>query len=384
MKNLLWLSLTFLMFSVLSCSRSQRTLVTGLVEQGRGMIYLEEQEIGKVRLVDSTRLKKNGGFSLKARIEIPGFFNLRLGKREIIPLLLHPGDRIEILAEAESFSSGYSVKGSEESLYLKELNEKLQDTRKSLDSLAAVVNGNPGAGPEDLEEINGKYNDLMQSQRRFSIQFVLEHRNSLAAIYALYQKIDENQYILNTTRDIQLLKITALALDTLYPQSEYVRSLKQEANRLEMELYNRGWQNIVESAPISFPEIRLPDPDGDTIALSSLAGKVIILSFWASWNEESLVLNQELKRLYEKYHPRGLEVYQVSFDNKISEWKAAIRYDELPWINVSELSYPESAVALLYNITGLPTYFLIDQEGEIIGRNFDRVTLDRRIAELFI
>ena len=47
----------------------------------------------------------------------------------------------------------------------------------------------------------------------------------------------------------------------------------------------------------------------------------------------------------------------------------AIDFNEFNWINVSELSFPESKAALLYNITQLPTNFLINREGDIVGSN---------------
>ena len=107
-----------------------------------------------------------------------------------------------------------------------------------------------------------------------------------------------------------------------------------------------------------------------------------MLSFWASWNEGSVNLNQEIKRLYEKYHDSGLEVYQVSFDSELSDWMRGIAFDELPWIHVSELSYPKSAVAMTYNVSELPAYFLIDRQGKIVGKNIDYILLDRQIAAL--
>jgi peroxiredoxin len=222
----------------------------------------------------------------------------------------------------------------------------------------------------------------MQEQKRFNTQYVLGHMNSLSAVYALYQKLDENNFIFSSARDIQLFKITGAALDTLYPESEYVKSIKRDAVNLEKQLLARHWNRMMESLPSSIPDIRLPDPQGDTIALSSIKNKVVLLSFWASWDEASVSLNQDFLRLYNKYHKGGLEIYQVSFDSDLRRWMDAIHYDELPWINVSELSYPESVVAGLYNITEIPSYFLIDRQGQIIGKNYDRNALELKISEL--
>lgn len=151
---------------------------------------------------------------------------------------------------------------------------------------------------------------------------------------------------------------------------------------MENSFNNQKIKTILATASSTLPEISLPDPYGDTITLSSLKGNVILLSFWASWNEASVELNQDLKRLYNKYHSRGLEVYQVSFDMQLKAWMEAIQFDELPWYNVSELSYPESTVAAFYNVTEIPAFFLIDRSGEIVGKNIQELELDRKISEL--
>lgn len=380
MKKSCWL---LIVIGVLSCSRGEQIRVDGRVEDGnRAMIYLDEQGLTEIRPVDSTKLKKDGSFVLKDRIGMPTFYNLHLGNRNIVPLLVRPGEKVTVRTGRTGFSTGYEISGSEESRYLLELNRRMAATRKSLDSLTAVLDINKSAGPAIQEEIRRQYDSLVRAQRRYNIDFILGHMNSLAAIYALYQKIDEHNFLLNTYRDVQLHKITSLALDTLYPESEYVQSLKRDAINLEKEVESRSWQRLIDVLPSALPEIRLPDPGGDTIALSSLSGKVIILSFWASWNEESVNLNRNFKRLYEKYHDRGLEIYQVSFDNELGSWMRAIRFDELPWIHVSELSYPESGVAGIYNITSIPSFFLIDREGQIVGKNLAPNALDRKIAEL--
>jgi peroxiredoxin len=367
---------------VLSCSRGAKIEIRGRVENGsRLMIFLDEQGIGEIHKKDSTRSKQDGSFVLSDRIEIPTFYNLHLGNRSIIPLLVSPGETVEIHTRFEKFSSGYEVSGSVGSMQLQQLNRRMAKTRKSLDSLDLLTE-KPNAGEEIPAGIREAYDRVIRDQRRSSIEFVLENMNSMVAIYALYQKYDDNNFVLNTTRDIQLLKITSQALDTVYPGSEYVESLKRDAANLEQELQASRIRRLMETAPAaSFPDIRLPDPRGDTVALSSFAGKLILLSFWASWNAPSVNLNQEFSRLYDKYHERGLEIYQVSFDTDPDRWMAAIRYDELPWTNVSELSYPESSVAGYYNVTQIPTFFMIGRDGQILGRDYDLIALDRYIAD---
>ena len=368
---------------LLSCSRGEKVEITGFIENAdKGMIYLDEQGIGEIRQIDSVRLKKDGSFRLKDRIENPTFYNLHTGNQQIIPLLLTPGTSAELQADMQDFINGYEIYGSEESLYLLEMNRTLAVTKRQVDSIRKILQENPDADEEFTRELAASYDEIIQGQRRYSIQFILEHISSMASIYTLYQKIDDNNFVLNENRDIQLVKITSESLDTIWPGSEHVQALKRDAANLEENLYSQRWRQVVETVESTFPEIRLPDPNGDTIAMSSFKGKVILLSFWASWDRASVSHNIPLKGIYSTYHSRGLEIYQVSFDNEREAWVNAIRFDELPWVNVSELSYPESSVAHIYNLEELPVVFLIDRKGEIVGKNFNRIDLDRNIQRL--
>jgi peroxiredoxin len=368
---------------LLSCSKGTKIEISGVIQNSdQSMLYLDEQGIGEVRQIDSVRLTKDGSFRLKDRIENPTFYNLHTGNQKIIPLLLTPGTSAEIQADMQNFVNGYKIDGSTESTYLQEMNRTLARTKRQVDSLQKILRENPDAGEEFVRQMSASYEEIIQRQRRYSIQFILEHMNSMASIYTLYQKIDDDNFVLNDNRDIQLVKITSAALDTIWPGSEHVQALKRDAAKLERTLYNQRWQQVVETSESTFPDIRLPDPNGDTIALSSLMGKVILLSFWASWDPASVSHNIPLKGIYDNYHSRGLDIYQVSFDSARQEWVNAIEFDELPWINVSELSYPESGVAGIYNIDELPAVFLIDRKGQIVGKNFNRIDLDRNIQRL--
>jgi peroxiredoxin len=380
MRKFSWL-LPFIL--ILSCSRGEKVDITIFIENSDTcMLYFDQQGIGEIRQIDSVRVKKDGSFRMNDRIETPTFYNLHTGGRQIIPLLLTPGTTAEIKADMEDFANTYEISGSEESRYLLEMNRTLAVTKRRLDSIQKILRENPDADEELSQAMAASYDEIIESQRRYSIQFILEHMSSMASIYALYQKIDDNNFVLNENRDIQLVKITSQSLDTIWPGSEHVQALKMDAANLEENLYSSRWKQVVESAEPTFPDIRLPDPAGDTIALSSYSGKVILLSFWASWDQASVSHNIPLKAFYDRYHSQGLEIYQVSFDNEKEAWVNAIQFDELPWINVSELSYPQSRVAPIYNLEELPVVFLIDRKGQIVGKNFNRIDLDRNIQRL--
>ena len=367
---------------LLSCSKAPEFEIRGIVSDTKPkMIYLDEQDVETIRTSDSVKIKKNGSFRFTGKIDYPKFYNLHLGDNKILPLLLSPGEEVFIQTHAEDFNQDYSVEGSEGSLNIKLLNDTLSDTRKKLDSIENIFR-DLSLSLERQNELQKEYTSIVENQREFTLRFVLGHLTSMASVYAIYQKLDDKTFVLFKNRDIQIMKITGTALDTIYPESPHVRSLVANAASLENQIYSSGLRNLIQFAESGFPEIALPDPNGDTIRLSSLKGKVVLLSFWASWDKNSTNLNPSLVELYKRFNSRGFEIYQVSLDYNRESWLNAIEYDELSWINVSDLSYPQSLTAGVYNIQALPANFLINRSGDIVGKNLSINDLNANIPDL--
>ncbi len=138
------------------------------------------------------------------------------------------------------------------------------------------------------------------------------------------------------------------------------------------------------------PEIRLPNPEGDTVALSSLKGKIILIDFWASWCGPCVDEQPRLSTLYKKYQQarftngEGFEIYGVSLDSKKAAWLNQITKQKIVWTQVSDLKYWSSPIAKEYNIQELPFNVLIDGQGIIIARNLHGAELDKALAQIKI
>jgi len=379
MKRYQWLALFILLAS---CSDSSKFRIEGVVDRAsQKKIYLDEQGVETILPVDSTKINKEGSFRFKGECDYPKFYNLHLEDNKILPLLVAPGEKVYVKTNLETFGKNYAVDGSEGSAQIRLLNEHLADTRKKLDSIR-IIFSSPSVIKEKQATLSAEFDSIVESQRRFTLEFVLAHINSMASIYALYQKLDAQTFVLYKNKDIQILKITGAALDTTYPESPHVKALVSNAAALVQQVYNSGLHDLVKYADSEFPEIALPNPEGDTIKLSLIKGKVVLLSFWASWNRNSSNFNTSLLELYKQFHPRGFEIYQVSLDYNKDAWIQAIEYEELPWINVSDLSYPQSITAGNYNVQSLPANYLISKAGKIVGKNLSISELNSRIPDL--
>jgi peroxiredoxin len=132
------------------------------------------------------------------------------------------------------------------------------------------------------------------------------------------------------------------------------------------------------------PDLLLPDQRGKMISLSSLNGKTVLLNFWSVNQLESIEYVVKLKKIYEKYHKMGFEIYQVSVDKTIPRWEKALEFEELAWINVIDTAFPASATYTLFNIKELPMNYLINAEqSDIIAKNISPAALDRTLSNLF-
>jgi peroxiredoxin len=102
-------------------------------------------------------------------------------------------------------------------------------------------------------------------------------------------------------------------------------------------------------------------PDGGTIRLADLKGKVVFLNFWATWCEPCLEEMPAMERLARAYRDRGLVVLALSADR---EGASVVK----PFLKRHALTFPvgldpDQSVARLYRVWALPSTFILDRTG---------------------
>ena len=128
--------------------------------------------------------------------------------------------------------------------------------------------------------------------------------------------------------------------------------------------------------------IELQDYNGKEYSLSKVAAdnRVVLLDFTAYTTDISPKLNKLLNDIYQSYHSRGLAIYQVSVDQDNVAWRQAAQ--NLPWITVFDPLSINSQNVGAYNVTGIPTTFII-KGGEIVERVEDASRLKAAVAKYF-
>jgi len=371
-RELKYLTGLVLLIAVYGCG-SPKSEIAGIVAGGEGLnLVLEKLNVNQTSVIDSVQLDADGSFSMKIELEEAELMILKNPEGDIINLLVSPGEQILIETSNESFGKGYKVEGSEESEGIRVLVEHLNLTRFELDSLQSVATSIEDPSSPQMDLIRNAYAQAFIKQNRFTIKYLVENMGSLSSVYALYQKYDGENLILGKEQDLQYFKSVADSLEVTYPSSSLTLSLRADIDQREARFKEEAKLNtLLEMAgeDTGLLDLSIPDREGKEILLSSLQGNVILVAFWASGHENSIQAMLQLKSTYNTYKSRGFEVYAISLDNNKIAWMNAIDFNEFEWINVSELSFPNSTAALLYNVSSLPTTFLINREGEVVSKN---------------
>ena len=310
----------------------------------------------------------------------PEFVYLTYGNGGSAALLLQSRDRVTV--SADMTGTDVRIEGSEESVLMQKVDSDIRAFNAAFDSLAyelAAV-GEDGS-QEEITRLKREMGALYVKCKQEAVKYVVTHSKSLTIVPVLYQKTSGGLPIFAQATDAIIMERAYDSLRTVYPSSPYIVSLADEvsARRNALEIQNR----MASAEEVDFPEIVLNDVNGQQQSLTALKGNVVVLMFWDAANVQQRVYNTDLKILYEKYHSRGLEVYQVGLNSGKTAWALQVKEQELPWISVCDPAAGASVGAMVYNVSQLPAMYLISRQGSIESKDvFDMRRLETEIRRL--
>ncbi|HAF29056.1 MAG TPA: hypothetical protein DCG75_08405 [Bacteroidales bacterium] len=385
MKKVFWILILALSFN--SCETTPEFFtISGEIKNANGeKLYLIELQTNNVVFLDSVILNDEGIFSFKGQTDIPKFYALRTSANNYLTLIVHPLEQIVVKTNGENLANNPVIEGSPESVKVSELRDRLDVSVKKLDSLGMYYKSILGTNEvyRVRDSLNVLSQEIITRHTEYTKDFILNNPESLASLMALYQQIAPRKYVLNPKDHLEYFTLVDSTLMAKYPESEAVKSLHTQMNEINRQLKVENEINSIVGIGVLAPEIELQSPNGDTIALSSLRGKYVLLDFWASWCRPCRIENPNLVNSYKKYHEKGFEIFQVSLDKKEESWLEAIERDHLDWIHVSDLQYWNSEAAKLYQVQAIPASFLLDRNGKIIAKNLRGDALEAKLSEIF-
>ena len=210
----------------------------------------------------------------------------------------------------------------------------------------------------------------------------MQEPRSLAAYYAVFQsKQGVPVFDMYDPQQRKFYQVVATSMDVWMPGYVRTKTLHGQVvdamNAERKALNAMAMRQYIDESESSFLDIALPNIYGDTCRLSEHLGKVTLLEFSSSQMEQGNAYVLTLRELDNRYNRRGLDIYSVSIDPVKLYWEDWVR--NLPWTCVRA----ETTEALItYNVTAVPTLFLLDKRGQVQGRYNDFEQLEKDLKKL--
>lgn len=369
---------------ITSCGGKRFHVEGNITKAADSILYFENMSLDGPVTVDSVKLTEDGSFSFSDDApSAPEFYRLRIAN-QIINLSVDSTETIKVKADYPRMSTNYTVEGSQECATIKDLALK----QINLQTFIIGIENNPAIGYDAAEDTIAKVID--QYKDYIKRNYIYKQPMKASSYFALFQTIG-NRLIFNpreSKEDIKAFAAVATSWDTFHPNSlrgENLHNIAIEGmkNVRIIESKIAQSQRGLDPSKINTSniiEIALRDNRGNMRKLTDMKGRPVLLDFHVFGAEGSTQRIMKLREIYNKYHSRGLEIFQVSFDPDEHFWKTQTA--ALPWICVRDEDAMNSNLLMLYNIQQLPTFFLVDKNNVLYKRDSQIKNLDAEIQNI--
>lgn len=354
MKTGLTLTKIFSLIFLISCNAAtdDHFVLTGRIENAGDIksIQVYEGEVAS-HTID---LEASGEFNFEGKAPDAVLYTLLVGQRPFM-LIVKNGDEITFNVDLQEPGS-YTVKGSEASVKMKELDALTATFREQQNGLQAEFEQRMEAEEEPSliqQELMAKNQIFLRELSQQVLPFAVDNKDNLAGFYAM---------------------LTLYSVDPTGHEEEMIRYMEEIQgkfpNNQEVQLYAAQMEAI---KPLSIgqpaPDFSSLTPEGEEVSLSDFRGQYVLLDFWAAWCAPCRQENPNIVEQYLRFKDKGFTVLGLSLDRDRDAWLKAIADDGLEWTQLSDLEMWDSGAGRLYNITAIPASFMIDPEGKIVGKN---------------
>ena len=351
MRKLL-LSIVAASMTLAACNAQSGYKVTGTVEgmpDGKAIIAtVNGSSLDTLAKADV----KNGSFEFTGNVSEPtGAYIMVIGQRGAIPFML---ENANITVNAGQ--AGLTVTGSE--------GQKIYDQFMAINTTTQQEAMKAANGDQaKMQAVQEAYAKLMTDAQAKETELIKANPDSYVSTFVIVSSMGQMEY--------EQLKERYNLLGEKAKASAQGKAIAAQIAKLESTAIGQ-----------IAPNFTITTPEGESISLYDIKGKVKLIDFWASWCGPCRGENPHVVEIYKEYHPKGLEIFGVSLDNNKEAWVKAIADDGLVWKHGSDLKGWQSAPAQLYSVSGIPHTVLLDENNKIIAKNLRGDELKQKIAEL--
>ena len=332
--------------------------------------------------LDSAKIGKEGTFQFnQPRPDSYDFYRLQLDKKgRSITIAIDSTECVTVTADGKNFAESSKIEGSEESCKIEELEQLRMALEKQIEHHLKANGSAIGDARVAIYRITKEFKENIFKQ------YILPTPDKASAYYALFMQT-RGMFLFNPNAnrfDSKCFSAVATSLNNRYPESARAKNMYSIASK-GMQMTRPAAPDTIDAkesnlATIGLFDIKLPNIKGDSISLSSLKGKVVLLDFIAYGDTRTSEHSIALRELYNSNKEKGFEIYQISLDGNEHFWKTSA--DNLPWLCVRDGAGVNSHNLMLYKVEKLPTFFLINKNSEIVMRDEQITDLQSEIDKL--
>jgi thiol-disulfide isomerase/thioredoxin len=129
------------------------------------------------------------------------------------------------------------------------------------------------------------------------------------------------------------------------------------------------------------PPFSVTTLDGQYISMDSLAGKVVLIDFWATWCGPCREALPHVRDIARRFQGQPFVVLSVSLDNDMEKWRSFVNKNEMTWLQYRDGGFGGD-IAKLFGVNAIPATFTIDADGVLEDQHVGDADIEGKLKKL--
>jgi len=165
-------------------------------------------------------------------------------------------------------------------------------------------------------------------------------------------------------------------------RAEFKAFLQDDKDNMAIhERAGRYMDRIDLARAMMAPPFSVTTLDGQHLSLDSLAGKVVLIDFWATWCGPCREALPHMQKIARKFEGQPLVVLSISLDNNEGKWKDFVQKNGMTWMQYRDGGF-EGRIAKQFGVDAIPATFTIDADGVLEDQHVGDADIEGKLKKL--